>query len=45
MTDDIASVLRRGGCDLRSAVHIWTSRMLPGIVLPEGAVQFSGEPR
>ena len=30
--------------DLRPAVHIWTSRMLPGIVLPEGATQFSGEP-
>jgi hypothetical protein len=30
--------------DLHSAVHIWTSRMLPGIVLPEGAVQFPGEP-
>lgn len=26
--------------DLRSAVHIWTSRMLPGIVLPEGAIRF-----
>jgi hypothetical protein len=30
--------------DLRSAVHIWTSRMLPRIILPEGAVQFPGEP-
>ena len=30
--------------DLRRAVHIWTSRMLPGIVLPEGAAQFPGEP-
>ena len=30
--------------DLRAAVHIWTARMLPGIVLPEGAVQFPGEP-
>lgn len=26
--------------DLRFAVHIWTSRKLPGVVLPEGAVQF-----
>ncbi len=30
--------------DLRSAVHIWTSRVLPGIVLAEGVAQFSGEP-
>ena len=30
--------------DLRAAVHVWTSRMLPGIVLPAGAVQFPGEP-
>lgn len=30
--------------DLRSAVHIWTSRMLPGIIVPEAAVKFSGEP-
>lgn len=30
--------------DLRSAVHIWTSRMLPGIIVAEGAVQFPGEP-
>jgi hypothetical protein len=30
--------------DLRRAVHIWTSRMLPGIIVPEGAAQFPGEP-
>ena len=30
--------------DLQAAVHIWTKRMLPGIVLPEGAVEFPGEP-
>ena len=30
--------------DLRPAVHIWTSRMLSGIVLPEGSTQFPGEP-
>jgi len=30
--------------DLRRAVHIWTSRMLQGIVVPEGAAQFPGEP-
>jgi hypothetical protein len=30
--------------DLRGAVHIWTVRMLPGLVLPEGAVSFPGEP-
>jgi len=30
--------------DLRPAVHIWTSRMLPGIVLPEGAVRLPQGP-
>jgi len=30
--------------DLRPAVHIWTSRMLPGIVLPDGAVRFPRGP-
>src|SRR6266516_1788632 len=30
--------------DLRRAVHIWTSRILPGITVPEGAAQFPGEP-
>ena len=30
--------------DLTSAIHIWTSRKLPGVVIPEGAPQFPGEP-
>jgi hypothetical protein len=30
--------------DLRSAVHIWTARKLPGVVIPEAATQFAGEP-
>jgi hypothetical protein len=30
--------------DLRSAIHIWTARKLPGVVIPEGARQFRGEP-
>ena len=30
--------------DLGRAVHIWTSRMLPGVVLPPGAVSFPQEP-
>jgi hypothetical protein len=30
--------------DLRDAVHIWTARMLPGIVVPEGALSYPGEP-
>jgi hypothetical protein len=30
--------------DLRQATHIWTSRMLPGIVLPAGVARFPGEP-
>jgi hypothetical protein len=30
--------------DLGRAIHIWTSRMLPGIIIPPGAEQFRGEP-
>jgi hypothetical protein len=30
--------------DLGTAVHIWTARMLPGIVLPATATSFPGEP-
>jgi hypothetical protein len=30
--------------DLQSACHIWTARKLPGVVIPEGARQFPGEP-
>lgn len=30
--------------DLRPAVHIWTSRQLSGVVIPETAAQFPGEP-
>ena len=30
--------------DLGSAVHIWTTRKLPGVLIPEGARQFPGEP-
>lgn len=30
--------------DLRSAVHIWTSRIQPGIVVADRVLQFPGEP-
>ena len=30
--------------DLTSAVHIWTTRKLPGVVIPNGATEFPGEP-
>lgn len=30
--------------DLGAAIHIWTSRKLPGVVIPEGAKQFPQEP-
>ena len=30
--------------DLRAAVHIWTSRKLPGVIIPETATRFAGEP-
>jgi hypothetical protein len=26
--------------DLRAAVHVWTSRKLPGVVIPEGVARF-----
>jgi hypothetical protein len=30
--------------DVSHAIHIWTRRKLEGIVIPEGAVQYPGEP-
>jgi hypothetical protein len=30
--------------DVSNAIHIWTRRKLPGVVIPEGAVQYPGEP-
>ena len=30
--------------DLREAVHIWTSRMLPGMELPQGVERHEGAP-
>ncbi len=30
--------------DLRGAVHIHTDRKLPGVIIPEGALAFPGEP-
>jgi hypothetical protein len=30
--------------DFSAAIHIWTSRKLPGLDIPEAAVQFPGEP-
>ncbi len=30
--------------DLAAAVHIWTTRKLPGVAIPEAAQQFPGEP-
>jgi hypothetical protein len=46
---DAETVSIKGGSldepvDLRPAVHVWTSRRLPGVVIPEGAVQFAREP-
>ena len=45
--EDVVSV--KGGSldappELTGAVHIWTSRKLPGVVIPPDAVQFPGEP-
>lgn len=30
--------------DIATAVHIWTSRKLPGVTIPDGARQFRQEP-
>jgi hypothetical protein len=30
--------------DLRRAIHIWTRRKLPGVLIPDDAQQFPGEP-
>jgi hypothetical protein len=30
--------------DVTHAMHIWTTRKLPGVLIPDGAVQFPGEP-
>jgi len=30
--------------DASRAIHIWTASKLPGVVIPEGATQFPGEP-
>ncbi len=30
--------------DLRAAIHIWTSRRLPGVLIPEGAPRHAQEP-
>lgn len=30
--------------DLTDAIHIWTSRKLAGVIIPEGARQYPGEP-
>ena len=30
--------------DMARAIHIWTRRKLPGMIIPAGAAQFPGEP-
>jgi len=47
--DPAAPISVKGGSldpppDLSAAVHIWTVRRLPGVVIPDGAKQFPGEP-
>jgi hypothetical protein len=31
--------------DVSQAIHVWTSRKLPGVIIPEGAQQFPKEPQ
>ena len=47
--DPAAPISVKGGSldeplDLSAAVHIWTARRLPGVVIPDGARQFPAEP-
>ena len=41
-------IIKAGSLDqpvnFSEAIHIWTARRLPGVVIPEGAREFSGEP-
>lgn len=46
---DPATITVKGGSldrplDLTAAIHIWTSRKLPGVVIPDTAVRFAEEP-
>jgi hypothetical protein len=48
-SDGAATVTIKGGSldtplDLSAAIHIWTSRKLPGVLIPDAAVQFLQEP-
>lgn len=45
--DDVVSI--KGGSldepvDLSAAIHIWTSRKLPGVMIPDDAIQYAEEP-
>ncbi|MGI9406314.1 MAG: GFA family protein [Hyphomicrobiaceae bacterium] len=45
--DDIVSI--KGGTldqpvDVSAATHIWTTRKMPGVAIPDGATTFPGEP-
>jgi hypothetical protein len=45
--EDVVSI--KGGsldepADLTGAIHIWTSRKLPGVVIPDDAPQYAEEP-
>ena len=46
--DDEVMTLKPGSLDTQvnfaDAIHIWTSRKLPGFEIPAGAVQIPGEP-
>jgi hypothetical protein len=46
---EIHSLSIKGGSldqpiDVSNAVHVWVSRKLPGIIIPDNAKQFLGEP-
>ena len=46
-TSDTVTI--KAGCldepvDLSTAIYIWTKRKLPGVVVPQGAIEHSEEP-
>jgi hypothetical protein len=47
-SEPVTATLKAGSLDVpvdfSTAIHIWTSRKLPGLAIPAGAVQHPGEP-
>jgi hypothetical protein len=44
LTISVKAGVLDGPVDVATAIHIWTSRRLPGVAIPPGAVSHPGEP-